>query len=72
MAQIVIEVPDEKVDLIVDAVIWYLRDTEVPITTTAEAVNWIKGRLKHNIKKIVMQYQFSKYEKEFVFNDPLE
>lgn len=67
MAQIIIEVPDEKIGLVGDAVRWKLGD---PSMTNAEAATWIDGYLTGIMKQFVRRYQEQAHMDAFAFDDP--
>ena len=74
MAEIRITIPDNKAQLLLDAVTFYMcneagEDIEV---TGAMALKWLKGKLVLEVKRLVRNYQEQKYREEFLFNDPLE
>lgn len=73
MAEIIITIPDEKIDLIVSAVEYHLlrRGELSGEVTPAIASAWIKEQLIKNIKGLVKVYQQEVHEDNFVFDDPM-
>ena len=74
MAEIRITIPDNKTQLLLDAVTFYIRneageDIEV---TGAMALNWTEGKLIQELKRLVRNYQEQKHRDEFEFDSPLE
>lgn len=67
MAQIVIEIPDEKLSLIVDAV---RAHTKTPAMTPAQAAAWADAYLTGMLKQFVRKYQEQSHLDTFVFDDP--
>ena len=77
MAEIRITIPDDKVQLVLDAVTFYIENESVlkdepVVVTKVMALSWIKGKLIFEIKRLVRNYQEQKYREEFAFTDPLE
>lgn len=67
MAQIIIEVPDEKVYLVVDAVKDKLNN---PDMTNQEVLQYVKDYLRAHLQGIVKVYQQKVLIATFTFDDP--
>lgn len=67
MAQIIIEVPDEKVYLVVDAVKDKLNN---PDMTNQEVLQYVKDYLRAHLQGIVKVYQQKVLMVTFTFDDP--
>lgn len=67
MAQIIIEVDDNKVDRIVQAVRWYYNDYTL---TPAECLVKVDAHLTSKLREFVREYQQREYLDDFVLDDP--
>jgi hypothetical protein len=68
MAQIIIEIPDENVVLVADAV---RAHTNTPGMTDGEAATWVDAWLTGRLKLFVRRYQEQAHLDTFTFNDPM-
>ena len=75
MAEIRITIPDDKTQLLLDAVTFYMRneagDNEFEVTG-AMALAWTKGKLISELKRLVRNYQEHDYRDKFTFDSPLD
>ena len=75
MAEITITIPDDKTQLLLDAVTLYMRnesgDDELDVTG-AMALAWMKQKLISEVKRLVKNYQEQLYREEFIFDDSIE
>lgn len=74
MAEIRITIPDDKTQLVLDAVTFYINyDAEEPVEVTgAIALDWMKKKLVLEIKRLVRNYQEQTYREKFKFDSPLD
>ena len=79
MAEIRIAIPDDKVQLVLDAVTFYIQNEssveegEEPVEVTpAIALAWMKKQLVFEVRRLVRNYQEQTYREEFEFLDPLD
>lgn len=73
MAEIRITLPDDKIDLLVNAANYHSRAAGGQVDMTAvEAREWLKNVLIENIRGMVKVYQQEMYDQNFVLEDPLE
>ena len=73
MAEINIVIPDNKVQILLDAITFYMRNEageEIDVTG-AMALAWTRGKLIDELKRLVRNYQEQDYRDEFIFDDPL-
>lgn len=67
MAQLIVDIPNDKLYLLVDAV----RDRlDNPVMTSGEVQDWLENWLRERIKIIAKTYQEEVYISQFVFTDP--
>ena len=73
MIPLTINIPDDKIQLVRDAVTAYMRneagDDEL-VVTGAQAIAWMEGKLMDEAKRLVRNYQERVYRDNFTFNDP--
>jgi hypothetical protein len=73
MAEIRITIPADKMQLVLDAVTFYIQNEGSEEEVTGQiALSWIKKQLMGEIKRLVRNYQEQMYREEFKFNDPLD
>ena len=75
MPTLTIDIPKEKVQLIVDAVNAHLLRQNVSDSyielTPAEVEVWVKDWIIKSITRFVKHYQRDQHESSFVFDDPM-
>jgi hypothetical protein len=75
MVDIIITIPDNKVQLVLNAVTFYIeneRGKEEPAEVTGKiALAWMEAKLILEVKRLVKNYQEQVYRKEFTFDDPI-
>ena len=75
MISLTVNIPDDKIQLVRDAVTFYMRneagDPELEVTG-AQAIAWMEGKLMDEAKRLVRNYQEQVYRDQFTFEDPTE
>ena len=74
MVEITVNIPDDKIQLVRDAVTFYMRneagDEELEVTGTM-AIKWMEGKLTDEVKRLTKNYQKQIHSGLFTFNDPI-
>ena len=73
MISLTVNIPDDKIQLVRDAVTAYMRNEsgdEELVVTGAQAIAWMEGKLMDEAKRLVRNYQEQVYRDQFIFNDP--
>jgi len=68
VAEIIVTVPDDKVILVKDMVLSRMSN---PDLTNAEVVGWVEAYLAQTLRRLVRDYQKSKFDETFIFDDPV-
>ena len=73
MVQIPVNIPDDRVQLVRDAVTFYMRneagDQELEVTGP-EAIAWMSDKLIDEVKRLTKNHQRQIHSGLFTFNDP--